>query len=146
MRRILTTSAISFVCLTALVGCSWTSLPPLLEGARAGGFNPACLPRADWDRTARGRDGRLIVPLEIDERLEKMFPPGTRNEAVIAELQRQEFVVGQPCREDSRVQTAIFRKNGIGLPVYGAHAVVYWRLDSHGNVEWTKGWIDYSAL
>jgi hypothetical protein len=144
-------AAVPFVSLTmlgiaaVLPDMPWDSqppLPPLLRGATAGGgWWGACpLPKELSGTTV---NSTLALSPELNQRLQQEFPPGSREDALVSSLVRQQFQIQSPCRDDNSIRVARFQQHG-GL--YPMTADVYWKTDQDNNVIWTKGFIQFTGL
>jgi hypothetical protein len=121
-------------------------LPPILQKVTAsGGWISACPPADDTEARMRGTMELAISP-EFDARLMKDFPSGTRESTLIEALTSRGFKVLEPCRSDLSVRRASFRqRGGGGLAVYPMTAIAYWKVDEANVVEWTRGFVFFTA-
>jgi hypothetical protein len=128
----------------AALFCAWGAyslweqrLPPLLSNVRAeGGWWGACPDRPAKDQA--------LSP-ELNERLQRQFPPGTPQERLISTLAKQRFEPPVPCSDDKTIRSARFYQSG-GLLAYDTRAEIFWKVDQANNLVWTKGFIFYVGL
>jgi hypothetical protein len=129
-------------------GCGSPSppLPPLLEGATAGGgANFLCAPGfADLG------EGTTIETVgyspEIAARLRRDFPPGSPSGALIAALREQGFSLHR-CATDPSIGHARFSQSGgNGITAMDAVADIYWKADDEGRLVRTTGNIAFRGL
>jgi hypothetical protein len=128
----------------AAVLCGWGAyrlweqrLPPLLSNVRAeGGWWGACPDRPAKDQA--------LSP-ELNEHLQRQFPPGTPEERLISALAEQRFEPPAPCWDDKTIRSARFYQQG-GLLAYDTRAEIFWKVDQANNLVWTKGFVFYVGL
>jgi hypothetical protein len=89
---------------------------------------------------------QLAISPEFNSRLEKSFPPGSAEQALIDSLEKQGFVLNGHCKSDPTINEASFHANGTGFLPYATIAAAYWQADAEGRIVWTKGFVRYSGL
>ncbi len=138
------------VAISSLTACRahFPELPPLLRKLPAGGDSQGACPSAN-ERVRqieeRGRaNAQASVSQEFPRRLTEAFPPGSGEDRLVAELMTMGFQVLAPCQTDSSIRTAQFdeKPSGVSFPLL---AIVYWKVDDHKRVIWTRGSIFYTG-
>jgi hypothetical protein len=136
MRRLLVLVVLAALSIWAVAACR-DQLPPLVRGTTAvGGRGDACPHQDDHEV--------LALSPELNQRLRDEFPPGSREDRLIATLIEQGFTIDsgrgddQACKNDKSVHGADFYRV---LWIGTKSAVVYWKTDQHGNLLWTKGFV-----
>ena len=128
-----------------LQGCGGgQSLPPLLRDATAGGgTNLLCDPLASGGAGSTPETAPRSP--EIQARLDRDFPPGSPEAALIAELKNQGFEIRR-CQTDAAIGIAEFYRKGDGAASATlAAGRIMWRKDPKGQLEWTNGNIAYTG-
>jgi hypothetical protein len=121
-------------------------LPPLLQNVTAGGgWWGACPP--DTPNAAAAQEGRpLAISPELDHRLAESFPLGSSETKLLDMLRTEGFELLPPCKVDASIHVAEFTQHGGGVLAYPMTADIYWKVDEHGDILWTKGFVRYLAL
>jgi len=120
----------------AVVACEEQLPPPLRGTTTPGGRGDACPHQDDHEV--------LALSPELNQRLSDEFPPGSREDRLIATLTEQGFTIDSgrgddvACKNDKSIRGAgFYRVLWIGTK----SADVYWKTDRHGILLWTKGFI-----
>jgi len=129
-----------FVAFAIYVGEPKPPLPPLLEGATAGGGWGGTCPDPETD--ALWRNQPLALSPELDQRLRDAFPAGSSERDLLQTLAAQGFELHPPCESDPTVRFATFRQEG-GLYPLGANVV--WQVDSTQTLVWTRGFVWFTG-
>jgi hypothetical protein len=121
-------------------------LPPLLQNVTAGsGWWGACPPETAEEARLRDLSPLALSP-ELDERVARSFPIGSSEMVLVDTLRAQGFELRPSCKGDQSIHAAEFEQHPHGLLPYPLTAKVFWKVDSAGNIEWTKAFVRYSGL
>jgi hypothetical protein len=145
MRPWLLIASVSVAALVTVIGgCTQVALPPLLRNVSSGGGSTDVCPTEGGDvSNSLAMIGSASSP-ELDQRLQREFPPGSGEGGLVNVLIEQRFVVqATPCGTDSSIHLAIFRQTkGLFFPTM---ATVWWKVDQQNNIVWTEGFVFYDG-
>jgi hypothetical protein len=142
VRRAIILAAVALGVLLVPVACVYSMMeepPELLRRARANGvWSAPCPPETETERVSRENTSP-----ELNDRLAKRFPAGSREVDLVAELKREGFSAPSiACKNDVTIKQAGFRKQ---VFMYETDASVYWKVEGQAIV-WTKGFLFYRGL
>ena len=135
------------VALAATGACSEAVSPPLptlATGATTtGGSNSLCRP----DYGQGSTPATASHSPEMNQRLNRDFPPGSKAVLLRRSLVRQGFQLNGACSPDHGVWLATFRqRGGNGITSFPAFVSVYWKEDGDARLVWASGDIAWTGL
>lgn len=117
-------------------------LPPLLRKVTDGGGYSGPLAACPY-RPAGLENLPLALSPELTERLQQEFPAGSSGGHLGEVLSQMGFSLLPPCNDDPSIGRAEFKQSGGPYPL---SAWVFWKVDDHGTIVWTKGVVRYIGL
>jgi hypothetical protein len=112
-------------------------LPPLLAGARAGSGA-----FSDCPHTAEQAGGSVA----LNQRLAMQFPPGSHQAKLKSALSQQGFQLLGACASDPEVQIAVFRQRPGGGFSFDMTAIVFFKADASGALQWARGDVIFTGV
>ena len=127
--------------------CSEAVSPPLpslaIGATTTGGSNSLCEPGYEQGSTPETASHST----EINQRLNRDFPPGSPAVLLRRSLVRQGFQLNGACSPDHSVWLATFRqRGGNGITAFPAFVSVYWKEDSAARIVWASGDVAWTGL
>jgi hypothetical protein len=117
---------------------TYKTLPPLLRGLRArGGWASACPPPIPLDPAA------YADATELENRLRRQFPVGTKEGIFVAELKSLGFEQERNCKDMPSIRMARFEQHAPILVTLSA--TVFWEADSGKRIRWIRAFVSYTG-
>lgn len=140
-------SCAGIVAFVATGACSEAVSPPLpslaIGATTTGGSNSLCRPDYEQGSTP----ATASHSPEINQKLNRDFPPGSPAILLRRSLVRQGFQMHGPCSPDRSISVATFRqRGGNGITSFPVFVSAYWKEDGGGRLVWASGDIAWTGL